>query len=324
MQEIKIPKAKKVKNAKLKVKPVKVARPKKSKKVKSELKTSKPSVFNDLFGWLNNRMIFRFIPFSGKRAFSIRFRLYALVIAFVIFVSVIAISTYFLTSRTILTRNIAVAQKEYEERDAELEYLKTSLDELIVQLDNNTITTNIFAKASVVKKGVDVFSTNDVYNDIQYISEISNVIKNIDISQTYISEILEHLKNREDTYQKIANILPIENDLIISIATYERRNENGVYIEALPSTPVRASASATIKSISYDKDNGYQVVLEHSFNITATYKGLSSLNIDMTDKKVKKNQVIGYLIGSAFTHNTLDYKIRFANTYINPLYITIN
>ncbi len=327
MQEIKIPKAKKVKNAQLKVKPVKVAIPKKNKKVKTGVKTNSgktSGIFYELFGWLNARMIFRFIPFSTRKDFSIRFRVYALVIAMVIFIAAISISTYFLTSRTILTRNIAVAQKEYEDRNGELESLKTSLNDLLINIDYDNITTNIFLKANVVKKNIDIFSTNVAISDITYIREISNVINNIDISQNYISEIIEHLSSRDATYSKIANILPIENDLIISISSYEKANENGIYIEALPSTPIRASANAIIRSINYDKDYGYEVVLEHSFNIIATYKGLAALNIDYTDRTVKKNQIIGYLLGSAFANNTLDYKIRFGNNYINPLYITIN
>ncbi len=327
MQEIKVPKAKKIKNHKLKIKPTKVAAPKKSKKVKADFNNKNKNssgLFYFLFGWLNNRMIFRFIPFSNKRDISIRFRMYALVIAVVILISIIAISTYFFTSRSILMRNTAIAQKEYEDRNEELEYLKTSLNDLLIDVDYNTITTNIFLKANVVKKGIDIFSTNEIVQDIEYISEISNMIKNIDISQSYISQIISNLNEREQTYQKIANILPVENNLIISISTYERRNENGIYIEALPSTPIRACASAIIRSIRYDKDNGYEVVLEHSFNIIATYKGLSSLNIDYSDRKIKKNQIIGYLIGSAFANNTLDYKIKFANNYINPLHITVN
>lgn len=326
MQEIKVPKVKKLKNHKLKVKPGKIAAPKKSKKVKTGFNNKQQNssgLFYFLFGWLNNRMIFRLIPFSNRRAISIRFRMYALVIAIVLLISVVAVSTYFFTSRSILMRNTAIAQKEYQDRNAELEYLKTSLNDLLISSDYNSITTNIFTKANVIKKGTNIFENDEFINDIEYISEISNMIKNIDISQSYITKMIESLSEREATYQKIANILPIENNLIISISTYERGNQNGVYIEALPSTPIRAAAGAIIKSISYDKDNGYEVVLEHSFNIIATYKGLSSLNIDYSDRRVKKNQVIGYLIGSAFANNTLDYKIKFGNNYINPLYITI-
>ncbi len=287
-------------------------------------KTSKKNIFSKIFGWLNNKLTFSFVPFSDKKGFSFGFRLYALFIVVILISAFIIGSVYLLTSRTVLTSRINDAAIEYKMRTEELQQLKTSITNMLVQIDYNDSITNIFRNSYIVARGVDVFSNRIEIDDIDYINEISNIINDIDVSQKYIYEIMESMEKKETTYNKVPNILPIENHLILSLMSYQEGNENGIYIFALPSTPIRAAANATISSIKYNKASGYEVVLEHSFNVTATYRGIGSLNISLDSKRINKNEIIGYLQSDVFSKGHLDYKIKFANNYINPLFITVN
>ena len=328
MQKIKTPKIKKTKNLIAKSKPIKIKLPKQNRKsskdkiiVKSK---SKRTIFNKMFGWLNNKYTFMFVPFSNKKGFALGFRVYALLIAVFLLLGTVTASVYLLTSRTVLVQRVHDATEEYENRKKSLGEFKLSLNNLLEQINYDSTITNIFEKANVVKKGTDIFSNSLEINDIQYISEISNIIENINISEKYINQIIVKMEEQKSTYLNIPNILPIRSELILSITPYETKNENGVYIESPPSTPIRATANASIQSISYSKENGYEIILEHSFNVISTYKGLGTLTINTDSKRVQKDQTIGYLGGNVFSKSLLDYKIKFGANYINPLFVTIN
>lgn len=292
---------------------------KKTNQIKQYVKNN--SFFANVLRTLNKKLTFMFVPHSRKRSLTLGIRLYAL-LALVISVGALTIlSVYTLTSRSVVIRRLQDTTEEYEKRKNDLEIHQKSISVLAETVDHKDIFTNVLSKSGVNVKEKNIFSNVQNENGLEY---INGMIKEIEASKKYFADIMSRAETRKKTYENIPNIKPVRKEMLILEIPYKKKNVKGVLIEALPSTPIRASANAEIISINYHKEYGYEVVLKHYYDVTTIYRGIGNLKIDITDKKINKGEVLGYLNGNVFKKRYLEYEMKFANTYVDPNTIMIN
>lgn len=294
---------------------------KKNKRNKIKQYTKNNSFFANILRILNKKLTFMFVPHSRKRSLTLGIRLYALLALLISVGSLTILSVYILTSRSVVIRRLQDMTAEYEKRKNDLEIYQKSISVLGETVDHKDVFTDVLSKSGVNVKEKNIFSNVQNETGLEYISAM---VKEIEASKKYFADIISRAETRKKIYENIPNIMPVRKEMLILEIPYKKKNVKGVLIEALPSTPIRASANAEIISIKYNKEYGYEVILKHHYDVTTIYRGIGNLKIDITDKRINKGEVLGYLNGNVFKKRYLEYEMIFANTYVDPNTITIN
>ncbi len=146
-------------------------------------------------------------------------------------------------------------------------------------------------------------------------------------------------KTEQDTKPpvKLTFVKPVEgsliqnfsnNELVFSKTLGEFRTHNGIDIEALPLTSVKAVADGTVINVENDEGRwGTCLEIKHENDLISIYRGLDeNLNVKI-DSKVRSGEIIGSVGDSNMFEGALNshlhFEIKKGEDFLNPLdYVT--
>lgn len=114
------------------------------------------------------------------------------------------------------------------------------------------------------------------------------------------------------------------NELVLSKTLNDFRTHNGIDIEALPQTPVKAICDGTVVDLFNDKARwGTCVIIKHESGLTSIYRGLDDeLNVKI-DSRVNAGQIIGTVGQSNMMESALEshlhLEIKKGDDFVDPL-----
>lgn len=282
-------------------------------------KKSKWSYFFSNFSKiLMHRIYFMFIPHSKKKTKTLSLPVYSICII-VLVISLLLFTVFlFLTKNTVLASRTEILTGSYEERLDEINLLG-EISIAVSTNENYRKDLKDMIKKSKIKTS-SIFDTN-IDNTNAYIDNLSKInakAEELEKSKQYIDELRVNLFSKEKSLNVIPSILPVDSRYAIISRPYQKGSitSKGIGFETVAGTLIRSTASGSIESVNYDKNDGFTVSITHPLGLTTIYIGLATISVT-NKQKLEKGQIIG-----ATKTGEFEYELKVASEYVNPLLYT--
>lgn len=262
---------------------------------------------------LRYRIYFMFIPHSKKKTRTLSLPVYSLIIIILI-ISISLLATFsFLTKNTVLAGKTEVLSGSYKDKLSEINSLENIFSSVIT---NDYYRNDMFNIASLLDMETNNLTFSSNYADhILLMNARADELEKIKI---YLDELKANITSKNNALDPIPSILPIDSRYAVVSRPYQEDSiiSKGIGFETIAGTLIRVTASGTINNISYNKDDGFTIIVYHRFGIVTTYKGLATSMVS-EGMNIKKGEILGNAKTGIF-----DYELKIATKYVNPLIFT--
>lgn len=270
---------------------------------------------NKLKIFLKHKICFMFVPHSKKKTITISIPIYGIILFSSILSILIIYAFFMLTQNTVIASKTTILTVNYEKQLEEIKLLK----ETFLSVSSNDLyrvsLTNMLSKSRIKMPKDFTFDDGNIKNSLL---KISNKNYELETVKNYLDELNANITAKQKTMEVIPSIFPINKEDAILSRPFQSGKyfPNGIAFETIAGTPIRATASGEVSEITYNKIDGFSIIIKHALAISTTYKGLATVNFTI-GKKVTKGEIIGYTKSSIF-----EYKIKIASDYVDPLLFT--
>lgn len=270
------------------------------------------SFLSKLHKILSHRLYFMFIPHSKKKTKTLSIPIYGLLIIVLIIAAALLITFSSLTKNTVIASKTLVLTGSYQERLEEINSLENLFNSVFSNDSYREDMSNMMNKFKI--ENTNLINTNNIDN----IALLNARAKEFENLKNYLEELKANINSKNTSLEYVPTITPIDSRYAVISKPYQKDSllSKGIGFQTIAGTLVRATASGTINSVVYDKDEGVSIVIYHRYGIITTYKGLATTSVK-TNVDVKK----GDIIGNAKT-GELEYELKLASEYVNPLIFT--
>ncbi len=285
----------------------------------------------------HEKMTVMFIPHNERKIFNFQISKFTVSFFVLLFMVVIATSTYAVIKNTSIKREEERLLTNYKDIRSQLIRFEKLTDQINSEIDD---------MKPEIEELYELATGNDEYDDIwmqvareELSDEDLKKLANILPSEVFtLRKMQKDLICTTNTIKTVKNFIDVRNKVINDTPSivpnrghitslfgwrrspfgFGRDFHTGIDIAAPHGTEIRATAPGKVMTSGWGGGYGYMVRVKHKYGFESIYGHCSRITARQGDY-VRKGQVIGYVgqTGSA-TGNHCHYEIRLGNVAINP------
>ncbi|MBI4975911.1 MAG: M23 family metallopeptidase [Spirochaetes bacterium] len=273
------------------------------------------------------RITIMFVPHSQKKIKSFHISYYAIFTSVAVIGVLSFLSFSLMTGTSMRANERSFLTHQQQEANYQIGIFRDKVRRFTNEMKYRSDLSRLFVSAGFIRPGDSILAmggrddeittSNDTAIEGEDFTDLENVVNELSLSRRYMDKIQQYIRTRKSFIDCIPHLWPLPPGTGVIAKHFsdkDRYADRGLYIDAMPGTPLRAAANGTVASVEHNAGGSVKLSILHQYGFKTVYCGVGKTDLK-PGRAVTKGEIIGAM---ASTGKPLLYQIIVASTLVDP------